>query len=52
MSAGNAMTYAKVIPAVRDVHLKYLCRLTNMSKYISIDQFVGIEGKVLPYYCI
>jgi hypothetical protein len=31
MKAGKAMTYAKVRPAVRRVHRKYLCRLTTRS---------------------
>ena len=33
INAGNATTYAKVILAVRPVHLKYLCRLTNISAH-------------------
>jgi hypothetical protein len=31
MKAGKATTYAKVMPTVRFVHRKYLCRLTTRS---------------------
>jgi hypothetical protein len=31
MKAGKATTYAKVMPTVRLVHRKYLCRLTTRS---------------------
>jgi hypothetical protein len=44
MKAGNATTYAKVIPAVRLVQRKYLCRLTIMSTRCqkAIDRREGV----------
>lgn len=54
MTAGNATTYAKVMPAVRLVQRKYLCRLTIMSMrgQNAIEQWEGVSLEVLLFHFI